>query len=175
MACCLVGNVALYASLLFGYYFLLTMAPNRPSSVTLDLPLVSGSLLVITPLAAALASHLACRANRHAHSNLRDMWLLLVALASCVAAIFWFSTLSLLPEASSHAYAAISVVLVCYAGGHCAVGAIVATHVMVRGRSGYVSRVRALEPAVTRLWVLYTAAVAITGTAALYSVTGALL
>ena len=174
MACSLVGNAALYASLLFGYYFLLTMAPNRPSSVTLDLSLVSGSLLIVTPLAAAVASHLACRANRHAHSNLRDVWLLLVALASCVAAILWFSTLSLLPDASSHAYAAISVVLVCYAGGHCVVGAIMAIHVMVRGRAGYVSRVRALEPAVIRLWVLYTAAVAITGTAALYSVTGAL-
>lgn len=174
MACSLVGNAAIYASLLFGYFFLLSMAPNRPSSVSFDVPVVLGSLLVIAPVAAAVATHAACLANRQGRSAGRDIWLLAAAFASAGAAVTWFSALTFLPEASSHAYAAISVVLVCYAGGHCAVGAILALHVAARGRAGYVSRLRGLEPSVTRLWAGYAAAVAITAAAALYTVSGAM-
>lgn len=174
MACSLVGNAAIYASLLFGYFFLLTMAPNRPSSASLDLPLMLGVMLVVAPVAAAVAVHKACIGNYRGQGAARDFWLVLAALVSVAAAGAWFLIMPVLPDAASHAYASISLVLVCYVGGHCAVGAIMAIHVALRGRAGYVSRQRSLEPSVVRMWVIYTAFIALISTAALYVVSGAL-
>lgn len=172
MACSLVGNAAVYASLLFGYFFLITMAPNRPASLSQDLPITLGAVLVAGPVFAAVAVHLACVSNRRGRAMRRDVCLLVSALASTVAAWSWFALLGVLPDASSHAYAAVSVALVCYSGGHCAVSAIIAAHVALRGRKGFVSAQRGLEPDIARLWIVYTFVVAVTAAATLYVVGG---
>lgn len=172
MACSLVGNAALYASLLFGYFFLVTMASERPGSLALDLPIGLGVASVAGSVVAALAVHVACVSNRRGGAMLKDLWMLVVALASMAAAWSWFGLLGSLPDADSHAYIAATVVLICYSGGHCAVAGIIAAHVALRGRKGYVSAQRGLEPAVVRLWVMYTLVVVITAAATMYLVAG---
>lgn len=175
MACSLIGNAAIYASLLFGFFFLITMAPNRPSSLTLDLPLSLGGLLVLAPGAALITVWRACVVNRQGDLVRRDIYVVAGALASGAAAVAWFSMLRFLPDPTLQAYSAVSVVLVCYTVGHCALGAIMAFHVAIRGRAGYVSPQRSLEPTIVRLWLIYTFIVAVTAAATLYSVSGALL
>lgn len=170
MACSLVGNAALYASLLFGYFFLITMAPNRPASLSLDLPIMLGVATVVAPAFSAVVLQMACMATRRSQAMRRDLLFLISALASVVGAWAWFALLAAVPGAQSHAYAAVSVALICYSGGHCAVAAVFATHVALRGRKGYVSAQRALEPEVARLWLLYTLAVSVTAFATLYLV-----
>lgn len=172
MACSLVGNAAIYASLLFGYFFLITMAPKRPESLALDLPMSWAWVVILMTLLAFTAVQAACFANQRHRPGIRDASLLASAAASMVAAWTWFSMLSVLPDAGSHAYVAVTLVLICYAGAHCTVSAIIAAHVAARGRAGYVSAHRGLEPSVTRLWVLYTMVIAITAVVTLYLVAG---
>lgn len=174
MACSLIGNAALYASLLFGYFFLLTMAPNRPVSVALNVPLIYALASVFLPSLALLLMQRACTANYMHRVSKREFWLVMSALASVLGAFIWFLFLSLLPDAGGHAYVAISAVLICYAGGHCALAVILTLYVLFRSRNGYVSQSRGLELAITRLWLLYTAFVVVTAMAALSFVSGAL-
>lgn len=167
MACSLIGNAALYVSLLFGYFFLITMAPNRHDASWFFISWLQASLLAGLPLIAGFAIHMACLANERGHVRGRDAGLIASCVFSVASAASWLMLIGQLPQATGHAYAAVCLVLISYIGGHCALGAIMIAHVIVRGRKGYVSRQRSLEPVVVRLWVVYSAAVALAGVATL--------
>ncbi|MBF6617748.1 MAG: cytochrome c oxidase subunit I [Candidimonas sp.] len=169
MCCALVGNAALYGSLLFGALFLQTMAPNWPPATWLDLPAWLGILVLAAPVFAVAAAHWACRANQRGLASQRDLGLVAAAIASAIGVVAFGCVLAALPPASRHAYAAVTTVLACYAALHCGVGCVMALHVALRGRAGFVSVARRLEPDVLRLWLAYTALVAITAAATLYA------
>ncbi|PLC50673.1 cytochrome c oxidase subunit I [Pollutimonas subterranea] len=168
MACSLAANAALFGSLLFGYLFLWTMAPNWPPPAWIDIPPAWGALAACLPVAATIAVRAACSANQSGRRQACSFWLLAGALASIVAILAVCMVVGRLPPATSHAYVATTFVLLCYAGLHMAIAGILAVHVALRCRAGYVSRVRSLEPAVLRLWCDYTAIAAVVVIAALY-------
>lgn len=167
MACSLVANASLYGSLLFGYLYLRTMAPNWPPAAWLDVPPLLVALLMLAPLCSAWAAHLACTANDRDREAGRMAWLLVSAAASITMVVALVYTGQGLPPADTHAYASASAVLLWYAGIHAGAGAAIALHVMLRCRAGYVSSRRRLEPTVLRLWQAYTAIVGVSAASAL--------
>ncbi|WP_222129963.1 cytochrome c oxidase subunit I [Bordetella genomosp. 13] len=166
--CALVADAALYASLLFGIFFLGTMAPQWPPPAWLELSLASVLGLCGVAVAAGVAAHAACAANRRERAAARDRWLLASGTAgiATVAAFCWVG--AALPSADSHAYAAATTVLAYYVALHSGIGVVLALFVALRGRAGYVAATRALEPAVVRLWQTWSAGVATVAAAALY-------
>ncbi|HUH61227.1 MAG TPA: cytochrome c oxidase subunit I [Candidimonas sp.] len=159
MACCLVADASLYGSLLFGHLYLRTMAPNWPPPYWLEIPPLLTVALVLAPLCAAAASHLACTTNDRDALAPRNAWLVVSAMASIVMIAALAQVRHGLPSADTHAYVSASVVLLWYAGIHATTGAMMAVHVMLRSRAGYISSRRRLEPSVLRLWQVYTAIV----------------
>ncbi len=168
MACSLAANAALFGSLLFGYLFLWTMAPNWPPPAWIDIPLFWGTMAASLPVAAAAAVRAAYSANQRGRMRACILWLIASAAASVAATLGVFMVAAQLPSATSHAYVSTTLVLLCYAGLHIATAGVLAAYVALRCRAGYVSRIRSLEPAVLRLWCDYTAIAGVVVMAALY-------
>ena len=142
----LVFDATLFASLLFGYLFLWTIAPNWPPSdfISPD-PLLAG--ITLAGLIAAVAGGLgAARANRLGAAAARRLWLLLAAAGAIVASGGFVAVPALLaPAASEHAYAASVLMLSSYGALHAGLSAVGALFVLARCASGFVSPLRSLE------------------------------
>ncbi|HLU15180.1 MAG TPA: hypothetical protein VKZ71_05050, partial [Burkholderiaceae bacterium] len=174
MACSLVGNAALYASLLFGYFFLITMAPGRADAVAFPISIVEALLMALTPGAAVVTLLQASRRTALSSFGLRRGWLLLSAALLAASAALWLWPLRHVAEPSIHAHGATVAVMLAYVGLHCAAGLLMVLFVMARDIAGFISASRSLEPRVVRLWVAYTFFAAITAAAALYAVSASL-
>ncbi|MVW78275.1 cytochrome c oxidase subunit I [Bordetella sp. 02P26C-1] len=168
MCGCLAADAALYASLLFGFLFLRTMAPEWPPAQWLVLSPWQAGLLALAPIAAAFACQRACAVNRHGRDVQREGWMLASAALAAVSMALFGAIVMALPAADSHAYAAAATVLAYYMMIHTAVGFVMALFVALRGRAGYVSQRRELELRVVRLWQIYTALAAVVASATLF-------
>jgi cytochrome c oxidase subunit I+III len=143
----LCASATLFASLLFGYAFLWTIAPNWPPP-----RLIEPSLLVpLVAVAGAVAAGLGGRGRNHP--------LLLGGQVAIVAALGWLLTGA--PGPTTHAYAAVSAMLVAYAIFHAALAAIMGGFLMARARSGFHSATRGGEARIVRLWSDHAAGVGV--------------
>ena len=154
----LVFDATVLASLLFGYLFLLAVAPGwaEPQLIAPDWGIAA---LVVAGLGAMWAGAAgAVRANRH--GKLRELGIAALAAAAggvLAAGGFALIPLTLGPPPTGHAYAACLAALAFYGAFHAALGAIGAVFVAARCRTGFVSVLRANEPLILRLWCGYAA------------------
>ena len=134
----LAASATLFASLLFGYAFLWTIAPNWPPPA-----LIPPSLVVpLLAIAGAAAAGIAVRAGR--------MPVVLGGHLAIVAALVLLLTTA--PGPSTHAYAATSAALAAYGLFHAGLAAIMTGFLMARAKAGFHSAARATEPRILRLW-----------------------
>ncbi|MEP9402649.1 cytochrome c oxidase subunit I [Sphingomonas sp. VNH70] len=134
----LCASATLFASLLFGYAFLWTIAPNWPPPV-----LIAPSLVVpLLAVGGAAAAAVAGRGGRFA--------LGLAGQTAIVAALAW--ALVGAPAPATHAYAATSAMLAAYAIFHAALAAILFAFLIARARAGFHSPARGGEARIVRLW-----------------------
>ncbi|NMG40454.1 cytochrome c oxidase subunit I [Chelativorans sp. ZYF759] len=152
----LFANGTLFASLLFGALFLWAVAPNWPPPSTGEIGLVAPVLVLLAFALAAGTNHLAVAANRRGGSPL--LWLALCAAAHLTAVIVLVWCIrNVVPDPTSHAYAAVCFILLAYAALHSSLGAVFAFYGFERFRQGYVSAVRSLDLRIGSLWHDYTA------------------
>jgi cytochrome c oxidase subunit I+III len=169
MAFTLVFDATLLASLLFGYLFLIAVAPGWPPPALVD-PQPGIAALAAAGLAGiAAGAGQAVRANRQGQAARRTGWLLVAALGG-LAATGGFALIPLLlaPPATGHAYAACVFVLALFAALHAALAAIGSLFVAARCRAGFVSPMRAGDLTILRLWCRFAAAAGIVVLGAIY-------
>ncbi len=108
--------------------------------------------------ALAAGAELAPRANRRGNVRLR-LGSLGIAGAGGIAAALGFALIPLLlaPPAASHAYAACVFMLALFGGLHVGLAALGSAILAARCRAGFVSRVRANDLMVLRLWCRFAA------------------
>lgn len=154
----LIFDATLLASLLFGYLFLLTVAPNWPPPEFVEPDWVVAGLILAGLAATWLGADGAVRANRRGHDQQRLGMLLLTGAGGIVAtAGFVMIPVLLAPPASSHAYAACVLALALFGILHTGLAAIGSGFVAARCRAGFVSRIRANDLLILRLWCRFTA------------------
>ncbi len=159
----LLANSVFFGSLLFGYAFLWTLAPNWPPPAYLE----PG----VWPLALALGGALlAFIGNRLAERSLqrdRGPWLgLLAGLAGCVGLGLAAATVLLGTQHDAHAYDATLWVLGGYVLLHAALSGLMTVYIAFRAAARYVTGRRIGELRILRLWTDYTVAVGLIGLAA---------
>lgn len=147
----LAADGTFFASLLFGYAFLWTIAPNwpPPALIAPSLPVLliglGGCALAFAirgPRFAGKAGHVATGAG------------ILVAVVALIA------ILVRAPSPVDHAYGAIVAVLAGYALFHLAIGALVLAFVAMRAARGFALAGLPSERRIARLWIDYAALVA---------------
>ena len=146
----LVADGTFFGSLLFGYAFLWTIAPNWPPQAWAE-PGVLPVALLIGGAFLALAA-----------SRIRSLWPLTCAamLAMGLAAVMVLRTV---PDPGQHAYAATVWVLAGYAILHQAVALIMAGFFGATRVSGHANETTAGLHNITRLWSDYAVAVSVMG------------
>lgn len=153
----LVFDAMLLASLLFGYVYLLAVAPIRPP-VLVD-PDLAVAGLILAGLAALAGAEVAVQANRAACEGLRLAALIVVAIGGAAAASgFALIPLWLSPPAGSHAYAACVLALSLFAALHAGLAAVGAMLVAAQCRAGFVSASKAGALRILRLWCRFVGA-----------------
>lgn len=138
------ASATLFVSLLFGYAFLWTIAPNWPPPVLIS-PSLLGPVLAGAGAAAAIWG-----ARGHAPTALAGQLAIVAGVALILASA---------PAPSSHAYAATSATLAGYAIFHAGLAAVMHGFVLARRRAGYHSAARDGERQIVRLWSDHGAAV----------------
>ncbi|WP_207101350.1 cytochrome c oxidase subunit I [Paracoccus shandongensis] len=156
----LLADGVLFGSLLFGYAFLWTVAPNWPPPAILE----PGGL---GPVLAAGGVVLACAGIRLADRAIRKAgvpWIRLgaslaglAALGAAAWTVFGGTT------HDAHAYDATLWVIAGYVVFHAGVAGLMVLFLMARIRAGYVSARRFGDARVVRLWIDYAALTAILG------------
>ncbi|MBE7184050.1 MAG: cytochrome c oxidase subunit I [Methylobacterium mesophilicum] len=140
-------------SLLFGYAFLWTIAPNWPPP-----HLISGgwpeavAAFSGAALGAAAAGRAAGAVLEDRLADARRMLLFAVAAQAVTITAFALIAFRRLPDPTAHAYGAASAMLVAYAVLHAGLGLVTALFVYRRIGAGYVSPARNLEPRVAALF-----------------------
>ena len=143
----LIFDGALFASLLFGYLFLWTIAPNWPPPAFIEptplLAAITLAALVLTGIAAGRA----VAANGAGRDARAQAWFALAAGAGALATAGLAAVPALFaPPAGDHAYGALVFALSAYAALHMGLAAAGALFLLARVRAGFVSPARDLEP-----------------------------
>jgi cytochrome c oxidase subunit I+III len=148
----LFANATFFGSLLFGYAFLWTLAPNWPPPAWVAWTPLPPLLAAGGAAAASTGIRLAeARAGRGgAGAGLAIAALGLAALAGAA-----FLLLLAAPDPTGHAYGATVLVLAGYAALHAALALLLTTYCAARLRAGYISARRRTEIAIARLWTDY--------------------
>lgn len=154
----LVADTALYASLLFGFAYLWTIAPNWPPPRFIE-PNLYDVLIGAAGFGAAMwAMRRVLSANHRARSRAATGWTLATAVGLAIGALALIAApVFRLPPPSLHAYAATAWMLVTYAVLHAAIALLAALFGAMRITSGHISPARSLELRVGRLWTDYAA------------------
>ncbi|MEX0732811.1 MAG: cytochrome c oxidase subunit I [Aquisalimonadaceae bacterium] len=166
----LVSNGAFFASLLFGYFYL-WIVPMRtwPTPQQVDGGLHWSALTLLGVCVGAFSLRRAIIINRHGSTKRAEGWLITSALGG-LAGLVGVITLALteVPAAAGNAYAAITTVLLAYAGFHVLLGGILSAFALLRCRHGYVSPQRDLDLRVISLWWTYTLTVGLLSLAVMH-------
>jgi len=147
----------LLTSLVFGYFFLWTIAPEWPPEQFLASPLW-------LPLSVAGALAAGWWASRRALTRTRTgsaahAWLWFGVVLGMLAGGGFFAIALIWPVSpDSHAYAAAVTALAGYGGAHAMMAGLWCGYVLLRCRHGFVSPRRCLDLQVLRLWWAYTSA-----------------
>ncbi|MGR3467200.1 MAG: cytochrome c oxidase subunit I [Shimia sp.] len=147
----LVANATLFGSLLFGYAFLWTIAPNWPPPA-----LIAPGIAL--PALVAGGAVLAAGAIARAQTALP----VLAAALGCAAMAGGLGGLALrAADPTAHAYNATIWVLAGYGTIHAALAALMALYLVARIRSGYAGPGRIGEIRIVRLWTAYAVGVSV--------------
>ncbi|TVR08703.1 MAG: cytochrome c oxidase subunit I [Salinarimonadaceae bacterium] len=162
----LVANATFFASLLFGYAFLWTVAPNWPPPAYLEPGLAGPALGLAGIVLAPLGLRLAERLLRAGHAMTPGLAIALTGAAATASA----GVLAVLASADpqGHAYDAIVRVIAGYVLIHVVLAAAMSVYLAARRSAGFVSPDRYGEVRIVRLWTDYAAITALLGLAALH-------
>jgi cytochrome c oxidase subunit I+III len=153
----LTANATFFGSLLFGFAFLWTVAPNWPPPAWFAASPLEFALGVGGAALAVIAIRRAAQANGDG-GDLR-LWLALTFTGALALAIAAGAIVLRAPTPGEHAYGATLVVLGGYALFHAALGMLMTAFLAARVARGFTSPVRRAEFPVVRLWVDYLAGV----------------
>lgn len=162
----LVANGTFFGSLLFGYAFLFTIAPNWPPPAWAP-PSAAGILLLAAGAALTLAGPRLARFRLARDGG--PVAALLVTLAGA-AALLAAATLAVagVPDPTRHAFDATLWVLVGYGAAHATLAGLVAGVLWARFRAGFVAPTRRGEINILILWSDYAAGVSTVGLLAVW-------
>ncbi len=146
----LLADGTFFGSLLFGYAFLWTIAPNWPPPSYAEPSLG----LAATVLAGAALAGLGTRLR-----PLAGLVLGVAGVGALALAAIW--TLTLVPDPAAHAYTATLWVLVGYALLHQAIALLMLLFLAFRRRAGHIGALLGGEPRIVRLWCDYAALVSL--------------
>lgn len=155
----LVADATLLASLLFGYAFLWTIAPNWPAPQTMDGGAILGCIAAAALSGGTLMARRALASVKIADQTRLPAIAALMQGTACAALAALAVTA--LPPPASHAYAATSWALLVYAALHAGIAATCNIFSAARIGAGYVSAARNQELAIARLFSDYAAAAGI--------------
>ncbi|EIM26779.1 cytochrome c oxidase subunit I [Microvirga lotononidis] len=156
----LLADGVFFGSLLFGYAFLWTVAPNWPPPAWLE-PGLRGPLLALGGAVLALGGiRLADRALRRDGGPWLGLLLSLAGLSALGAAAVTVLTRT---SHDAHAYDATLWVVAGYVVFHATVAGLMTVFLALRAAGGYLSARRVGEARVVRLWTDYAVAVALLG------------
>jgi cytochrome c oxidase subunit I+III len=162
----LAANAAFYGSLLFGYLFLWTTAAAWPPPEYLSASPVLAVGIAIALAASAGFAVLARRANEAGIGRPRTLYLA----GSLVAGLIALAGLGALavfdaPRPDTHAYAAITMVIIGCVLLHVLLGVVFAAYAIARCQAGYVSALRSTDMRGHAIWQLYTSLTGLGGLA----------
>lgn len=171
----LAGNAAFYGSLVFGYLFLWTTAPDWPPPALMAANPLLVALMAPGLAAAAAFAVNAGRANRagNARSALFQLAGSVIASLVALAALAALAVLDA-PSPQGHAYAAITMAVIGYVMLHVLLGVLFGAYAIARCRAGYVSAVRSADIRGVAIWQLYTAVSGLGGLALIILAPGAM-
>ncbi len=166
----LVVDSAFFASLLFGYLYVWTVAPAWDSPELLGAHPLAVSITIAGLALAAWGAWAAAKANEAARVTARRIRLAITAIGGLVAtAGFLAVPVALLPAPiGSHTYMALTTAVSGYAAFHTLLGAVIAVYAIARCRAGYISPLRRLDLRILDLWWRYTLAAGALAAAAVH-------
>ncbi|TBV00683.1 cytochrome c oxidase subunit I [Phytopseudomonas dryadis] len=157
MGVTLLANGALYLSLLFGWFYLWTVAPNWqvPDAPVFDQRLLLASAVLLS-VAAVWQRQVLKRLRRGDDSGLTTCFVGLTLLGLGHSALLFWALLAgdLAPRATAHD--AVIFVLLVYSLGHGLLAAVLSALQALRVRYGYVSATSPYEPLVVEQWWNYS-------------------
>ncbi|MFN3844884.1 MAG: cytochrome c oxidase subunit I [Paracoccaceae bacterium] len=163
----LLADSTFFGSLLFGYAFLWTVAPNWPPSDWAVADLRWIGIAVVGALVAPVGIRLATARLDRAGSALPG---LVLALLGAIGLMAGAGSIPLsLPDPTRHAYDATLWVIGGYALFHAALAALMSAFVIARSASGFLSARRQGEVQIVRLWIDYGVLVTLVGLFAAYA------
>ncbi|NAZ37018.1 cytochrome c oxidase subunit I [Rubellimicrobium sp. CFH 75288] len=157
----LLADATLFGSLLFGYAFLWTVAPNWPPPSYLAPDPVAAVLAAVGGLVAVAAFRLAARALEQGGSAIG--WLILAALGAGAVGAAAISVMVARPDFTAHAYDATLWVIAGYVLLHAALAVLMALFLAARGWLGFLGPRRRGPVRVGQIWADYLLVVAAIG------------
>jgi cytochrome c oxidase subunit I+III len=156
----LLADGTLFASLVFGTFYLWIAAPNWPAAVT-PAPSLGLVLAALAGLAIAAAAARGSLRTLAAGGSARGwIGLALLALLAAIAACLGLLE-GVTPPARDHALGATAAALIFYVAVHGGIGLLFLVSNLLRLGAGRVSPLRSTDLRLTRLWLDYTALTAI--------------
>ena len=154
----LIFDATFLASLLFGYIFLLVVAPGGWPPTLFAPPWGVVALVVAGTGALLVGSQGAVLATPAERERQRGLWPLVAALGGAMAAIGFGAVVAMLaPQATGHAYSACLIAMALYAALHAALAALGSLLLIARGRAGFISPAKPNEPLILRQWCRFAA------------------
>jgi cytochrome c oxidase subunit I+III len=165
----LVANGTFFASLLFGYAFLWTVAPGWPPPTLIGSHPDLATALLLFLVLGFVSSRWALAANRRERRVSRGAGLAAAALAG-IAGTGGFLAIPfhLLPAVHQHAYMAVVAVISGTLALHALVGALFAAFGLARCLRGFASPRRNLDLRLVQLWWGYTLVIGVAGLFAIF-------
>ena len=163
MVCTLVADGTLFASLVFGTFYLWLAAPNWPSAVAFNPNRILALGVLAGLVVAAMAARRALRALVAGGKPQGWIALAMLSLVLAIAAVVGLIG-GVIPHPREHALGATAAALLSYIAVHAGIGLLVLTSNLLRIRAGMVSALRHTDLRLTRLWLAFTA---VTGAIAL--------
>lgn len=156
----LLADSVLFGSLLFGYAFLWTVAPNWPPPAILEPGLAGPVLAALGVVLASGGIRLADGAIRKNRAPWTGLGASLAGLAALIAAAW---TVFLATTHNAHAYDATLWVIAGYIVFHAGLAGLMTLFLTARIRAGFISARRFGDARVLRLWIDYAALAAALG------------
>ncbi|MCX9148003.1 cytochrome c oxidase subunit I [Erythrobacter sp. WG] len=154
----LIFDATFLASLLFGYIFLLVVAPGGWPPTVFAPPWGVVALVVVGTGGLLVGSQAAVLATPAQRERQRGLWLSVAALGGAMAAIGFGAVVAMLvPQATGHAYTACLIAMALYAALHAALATLGSLLLIARGRAGFISPVKPNEPLILRQWCRFAA------------------
>jgi cytochrome c oxidase subunit I+III len=157
----LVADGTLFASLVFGTFYLWIAAPNWPAAVKPEPSLGFAALVIVALLVAAAAARGSMRALANGNPMLGWTGLAMLALVIAIAGDLVLIA-GVVPPPREHALGATAAALLGYIAFHAGIGLLFLLSNLLRRGAGRISARRSMDLRLARVWLDYTAFTAAT-------------